>query len=71
MFGEEAFSSWMHLLAGAACFALLFALMAAFSELLLFGSSLRLTSSAFVLGALAFVGYLGAALLGRPDSPGE
>lgn len=69
MFGEEAFGSWMHLLTGALCFALLFAFVAAMAELLLFGEGLRLTSGAVAIGALAFVGYFGAALLGRREPP--
>lgn len=71
MFGEEAFRSWMHVLMGALTFALLFALLAAMAELVLLEADLRLSSGALMIGVLAFVGYLGAAILGRRDAPSD
>ena len=69
MFGEDAFRSWVHVLTGALAFALLFALLGAMTELVLLGADLRVTSGVFMLGVLAFVGYLGAAVLGRREPP--
>ncbi len=60
MFGSNVFQSWLSVLLGALFFALLFVLVGAMSELVMDGQ-MQITNKAIMLGALAFVGYIGVA----------
>ena len=62
MFDAQAFRSWPIVLAGAAGFAVLFALAAMMSELLLDGA-FRITRSVVAIGLAAFFGYLMIAMM--------
>ncbi len=68
MFGEQAFRTWGHILAGAALFAGLFAGAALAAGPVLQGVAEPLPARRIVaLALLAFVGYVGAARLGAPS----
>lgn len=68
MFGEEAFRTWPVVMAGALCFAALFALVALLVEVL-FEGHFRVTRTVVGFGVAAFVGYVGTALLLRRGGP--
>ncbi len=67
MFDVGLFDSWLSILTGAVCFALLFTMVGVMSDLL-FDGVMRLSSLTLGLTALAFVGYLAIALLIRDDA---
>ncbi len=71
MFTQRAFGSWLSVLAGAALFALLFALAALMTEFVLEGTP-RVSRWVVVFGIAAFAGYVGVAVLLRMErAPGS
>jgi len=69
MFGDQAFHTWSIILVGAAMFAALFVLLAMMMELV-FEGEFRMTAGVMGFGMVAFVGYLGTAMvLKRSHAP--
>ncbi|NBC17157.1 MAG: ABC transporter permease [Bacteroidetes bacterium] len=64
MFDDQAFQSWPAILAGAALFGGLFALVALLAEVV-YGEPFRVTPAVIGLSTAAFVGYIGVALYHR------
>lgn len=69
MFSDQAFQSWLVILAGALVFAGLFTLLALLTEVLFEGSA-RFTPGVIGFGTAAFVGYVGVASFLRSAPPG-
>jgi hypothetical protein len=66
MFDEQLFHSWPAVLAGASCFAALFAVAVTLGEFL-FDGTWQMTRSAAVLGVLAFSGYVAVTWMIRSE----
>jgi hypothetical protein len=64
MFDSQAFRTWPHIFFGAFLFAILFGSAVAMGEAL-FDGSLRMTRAVVGLGAAAFIGYVGVAIIVR------
>ena len=72
MFGDQAFHSWVVILVGGMLFAALFVLLAMMMELV-FEGEFQMTPGVMGFGVIAFVGYIGTALIlkrsnGPPDN---
>ena len=69
MFGDQAFHTWPIILVGAVLFAALFALLAMMMELV-FGGEFQMTPGVAGFGVMAFLGYVGTAvILKRSNAP--
>ena len=64
MFGDQAFHTWSIILVGAVLFAALFVLLAMMMELV-FEGEFRMTAGVMGFGMVAFVGYVGTAMILR------
>ena len=62
MFGDQAFHSWAVILVGGVLFASLFVLLAMMMELV-FEGEFRMTPGVVSFGVVAFVGYVGTAMI--------
>ena len=67
MFGERAFRTWSHVLAGACGIAVLFLGVMVMAEEVI-GDGARVTRAGLTMSAAAFVGYVGVAWLIRLDA---
>ncbi len=68
MFSEQAFRTWPRILGGGLLFSTLFTLVVFMADRLI-AAPARPVERLLAFGALAFVGYLGAALAGPREAP--